>query len=96
MTGLIVRDSAKIQAQDAERTHRKRKSDDAPEVRPLYTMEEMETILKQLRPVPYCDPVDVAPGIKARYAEAGHMLGSASIQLLVDEDGAQKKIVFLR
>ena len=94
MTGLILRDSAKIQAQDAERDNRKRKSPDEKEIEPLYTMEETETILKQLRPVPYCDPVDIAPGIKARYAEAGHMLGSASIQMLVDEDGKHRKVVF--
>jgi metallo-beta-lactamase family protein len=94
MTGLILRDSAKIQAQDAERENRKRKSSQDKEVEPLYTMSETEAILQQLKPVPYCDPVDVAPGIKARYAEAGHMLGSASIQLLVDDNGTQRKIVF--
>ena len=38
--------------------------------------------------------VPVAPGIEAIYVEAGHMLGSASIQLLVNENGAQRKIVF--
>ena len=93
MTGLILRDSAKIQAQDAERYNRKLKPDEK-EVEPLYTVSETEAILQQLRPVPYCDPVEVAPGIKARYAEAGHMLGSASIQLLVDDNGTQRKIVF--
>jgi metallo-beta-lactamase family protein len=38
--------------------------------------------------------VSVAPGIQARFAEAGHMLGSASVQLIIDEDGREKKIVF--
>jgi metallo-beta-lactamase family protein len=44
--------------------------------------------------VPYRKPVDVAPGIKAVWTEAGHMLGSASIQLIVEEDGRQKRVVF--
>jgi len=39
-------------------------------------------------------PVRVAPGIQAVWAEAGHMLGSASIQVVVDEDGRQKRVVF--
>jgi metallo-beta-lactamase family protein len=51
-------------------------------------------MLRCLREVPYKKPVDVAPGIKAVWAEAGHMLGSASIQLTVEEDGRQKHVVF--
>jgi metallo-beta-lactamase family protein len=38
--------------------------------------------------------VPIAPGVKATFAEAGHMLGSASIQLTVEEDGREKKVVF--
>ena len=94
MTGLILRDSAKIQAQDAERQNRKHLRAGEVPVQPLYTMEETEKILTQLRPVPYCDPVTVAPGIQARYVEAGHMLGSASIQLLIEDSGTQRKVVF--
>lgn len=94
MTGLILRDSAKIQAQDAERENRKAVLTGKKLVVPLYTVQETETILQQLKPVPYCDPVSVAPGIQARYVEAGHMLGSASIQLLIEEGGVQKKVVF--
>ncbi len=94
MTGLILRDSAKIQAQDTERHNRKHlKTGEAP-VTPLYTAEDAENILRQLKPAPYNEPVKVAPGVQARFVEAGHMLGSASIQLLVDENGAQRKIVF--
>ena len=52
------------------------------------------SLLKHLREVPYQDPVEVAPGIQARWAESGHMLGSASIQLLVEEGGTTKRVVF--
>jgi len=92
MTGLILRDAAKIQAQDADRHNRKR-PEEAPQV-PLYTAAEVETILRQLKPVPYDEPVPVAPGIRACFAEAGHMLGSTSIKLFIDEAGAQRKVVF--
>ena len=94
MTGLILRDAAKIQMQDAERTNRKQMRADEPPVHPLYTVEDVERILRQLKPVPYHDPVAVAPGIRARFVEAGHMLGSASLQLLVDQDGQQRTVAF--
>ncbi len=44
--------------------------------------------------MPYREPLGVAPGIRARFIEAGHILGSSSIQLLADEDGREKRIVF--
>jgi len=94
MASLIVRDSARIQQGDAQRQTRKNTRMGRPMVEPLYTSEEADAILKQFRDVPYQKPVDVAPGIRAIWAEAGHMLGSASIQLHVREDGKEKRIVF--
>jgi metallo-beta-lactamase family protein len=94
MTGLILRDSARIQAGDAERQNRKRaRAGEAP-LEPLYTPGHAEAVIQRLQPVPYQQPVTVAPGIQAIWAESGHMLGSASIQLLVQEDGKTKRIVF--
>jgi len=94
MTSLILRDSARIQAGDAERRNRKRQRAGEPPQEPLYTSEHAETIIECMRPVPYQQPVTVAPGIQAIWAESGHMLGSASIQLLVEEDGKTKRVVF--
>jgi metallo-beta-lactamase family protein len=94
MAGLILRDSAKIQGQDAERFNRQRlRAGEAPAV-PLYSSADVERTLGLLKPVPYHDPVTVAPGLQARFVEAGHMLGSASIQLLADEGGARRTVVF--
>lgn len=94
MTGLIVRDSARLQVSDNERKNRKRMRAGEPPQEALYTSDDAEKILSQLRPVPYQKPFDVAPGIKAIWTDAGHMLGSASIQLIVDEDGATKRVGF--
>jgi metallo-beta-lactamase family protein len=94
MTGLIVRDSARLQAQDAVRINRKNERAGKPPVTPLYTSEESERILADLREVPYGRPVPVAPGMHAIWAESGHILGSASIQLLVQEDEREKRVVF--
>jgi len=94
MTGLILRDSARLQVADAERHNRKRVRAGEPPVPPLYTPDDAEAILAQLRPVPYQQPSAVAPGIQAIWAESGHMLGSASIQLLIEEGGRTKRVVF--
>jgi metallo-beta-lactamase family protein len=94
MTALILRDSARIQASDAERRNRKRQRAGEPPQEPLYTPEHAETIIQCLKPAPYQQPVPVAPGIQAIWAESGHMLGSASIQLLVQEEGQTRRIVF--
>lgn len=91
---LILRDSARIQASDAERRNRKRQRAGEPPLEPLYTPEHAEAIIQCLKPVPYQQPVTVAPGIQAIWAESGHMLGSASIQLIIEEEGRQKRVVF--
>src|SRR5215470_1230233 len=84
MTGLILRDSARIQAGDAERRNRKRQRAGEPPLQPLYSPQDAEEVIQCLQPVPYLKPIAVAPGVQARWAEAGHMLGSASIQLTVE------------
>ena len=94
MTALILRDSARIQAGDAERQNRKRARAGQPPIEPLYSPQYAEEIIQCLQPVPYGKPVRVAEGIEARFVQAGHMLGSASIQLSVHEDGREKKVVF--
>lgn len=94
MAALIMRDSARLQAGDAERQTRRNARMGKPPARPLYTAQQAETIIGQFRDVPYQTPVDVAPGVQAIWAEAGHMLGSASIQLIVRNDGAEKRVVF--
>lgn len=94
MSSLIMRDSARIQAGDAERRNRKRERAGQPPQPPLYTPDDAEAVIGWFNEVPYQQPVEVAPGIQAIWSEAGHMLGSASIQLLVAEEGQVKRIVF--
>lgn len=94
MTGLILRDSAKIQAQDIERINRKRERAGEAPATPLYTMDEAERTLQLLRPAAYHQEIQVGPGISAFFAEAGHMLGSSSIRLTLEESGRRKAVIF--
>jgi metallo-beta-lactamase family protein len=94
MSALILRDSARIQAGDAERRNRKLQRAGEPPQEPLYSPQDAEEVVQCFEPVPYQEAVSIAPGIQAVWAEAGHMLGSASIQLIVEEDGRRKQVVF--
>ena len=94
MASLIVRDSAHIQTQDIERVNRKRERAGEPPLEPIYTPAQAEQIIERFKPVPYSQAVTVAPGIQAVWHEAGHMLGSASIQLIADDGGKKKCVVF--
>lgn len=94
MTGLILRDSARIQIQDNERVNRRRARAGEPPLEPLYTLAEAEQVLSQLQPAPYGELFEVAPGIRACMLEAGHMLGSACLQLLVEENDRERSLVF--
>lgn len=78
---LILQDTAKLQAQDAARHNRH--NPESP-VEPLYTPEDAQKMRSMAKSVPFHTPIPVADGITARFFEAGHMLGSASIELQID------------
>jgi metallo-beta-lactamase family protein len=84
MTSLILRDAAKVQAQDAERLNRRRQRAGQAPVPPLYGIDEVEAVLARPQPLAYYTPTEIAPGVTARVVEAGHMLGSVSIELCAE------------
>lgn len=91
---ILLKDAAAVQAQDAERFSRHRLRRGGRVARPLYTSLEVGQILPHLAPLPYDDAREVAPGITARFVDAGHILGSASLELTVTESGgAEPKVV---
>jgi metallo-beta-lactamase family protein len=94
LAGLILRDAAKIQDADLQRFNRRRQREGRPPLGPLYSAQDVESIVGRFRIVGYDKAVVVAPGIEARWTETGHLLGSASIQLRVEESGRVKTIVF--
>jgi metallo-beta-lactamase family protein len=94
MSTLIIKDSAKIQAQDAQRKNRRLEREGKPPIEPLYDLAEAQQIISQMRAVPYSEAFPVAEGIQATWAEAGHMLGSASVKLTLQEDGREKSVIF--
>lgn len=94
VVGLILHDSVKVQTLDLQRENRRRQRKGQPLVQPLYAAEDVEKILKLLTPIPYNEPVEILPGISMRAHEAGHILGSVSLELTVTEVGKKKVVVF--
>jgi metallo-beta-lactamase family protein len=94
LADLIVRDSANLQKTDAVRESRRRARQGRPPVEPLYTVEDAERVRPLCKELPYDQPVAVAPGVTVRAVEAGHMLGSASIEMTIEEDGKKRVVVF--
>jgi metallo-beta-lactamase family protein len=93
MAALILRDSAHLQQQDAERHNRKLQRAGRPTIEPIYAPQHVEQVLGLMKPVPYNQPIKVAPGVTAQYFEAGHMLGSTSIQVTATGSDGQPKVI---
>ena len=91
---IMLRDSAHIQMFEAEWRNRKGRRQGKPEFVPAYTMEDAMGVLRNFVPCPYEKAVIPAEGISVRFVDAGHLLGSASIEVAITEDGVRKTIVF--
>jgi metallo-beta-lactamase family protein len=78
---FMLFDSAKIQEQNTERENRKRQRRGEAPVEPLYEDQHVETALKLVRTVEYDNWIEPRAGVKARFLNAGHILGSASVEV---------------
>jgi metallo-beta-lactamase family protein len=94
LTDILLRDTATLQENDATRENATRALNGQPPIKPLFGLEEVGALVKLLRLVSYDTPTEVAPGIRARYVDSGHILGAASIEVTVREGAAEKVIVF--
>lgn len=96
---ILLRDSAHIQEHDAERLNRRRKSRGRRVAEPLYTATEVGQLMQRFSASPYEESVEVAPGVSVRYHDAGHILGSAWVEMDIEEADAdgkpvRRKVVF--
>ena len=91
---VMLKDSAFIHEKDAEMQSRKNLRGGKPIVEPLYTMKDAEATLKLVKPILYNKLVEINPEMEICFNDAGHILGSAIIELWATEGENTSKIVF--
>ena len=91
---IMLKDSAHIQISEAEYQTRKARRAGQPDVQPLYDLEDVEGLLRLLRPCPYGEQIQVSEGVIIRFTDVGHLLGSACIEAWLTEGETEKKIIF--
>ena len=94
LCALMLPDSGHIQEMEIEWRNRKRLRKGEKELPPLYTAEDAVRSLEIFEPVQYDEIIEITPDIHVRFNDAGHMLGSSSIEIWIKEDGKETKVVF--
>ena len=95
LCSIMLRDCAHIQMQEADWHNRKAKrSSSIQTAEPVYTMEDADGAIKCIVPCLYDHKMELCEGIDIRFSDVGHLLGSASIEIWITENGESRKIVF--
>lgn len=94
LMSIMLQDSAHIQEMDAQWKNQKGKRAGRPPVEPLYTVADAAQVPEHLVTVEYGQIIELCEGVKIRFVDAGHLLGSASVEMWLEEDGVEKKVVF--
>lgn len=97
IAGIVLLDSARIQAEDIkykQKRHKKENRKSPHPYEPLYTEEDVEATKALFKPLDYESELDVADGVKAEFFNAGHIFGSGMIRVTTDVDGEKRSILF--
>ena len=94
LCSIMLRDSAHIQEFEAEWRNRKARRAGKPEVLPLYDTNDANGVIPHFISCDYRTKVDVCEDLTVRFIDAGHLLGSSSIEIWIKEEGISKKLVF--
>jgi metallo-beta-lactamase family protein len=91
---VMLKDSAFIQEKDTEFINKKNRKKHLPPIEPLYTEDDVDDLLPLLEGRDYSTEFDVIDGIRCRYEDAGHILGSASVALALRENSTTRTLAF--
>jgi metallo-beta-lactamase family protein len=91
LCAIMLADAAHIQEEDARFLNKRRRGKGDPQIEPLYTGDDAVQAVRQMQSSPYGRWFKVAHGVHARYFDAGHMLGSAGIEVEINEDDRPRK-----
>lgn len=91
---IMLADSAYLQVQDVAYVNKRRIRQGKNPFEPLYEPDDVPPAIEAFHPLPYKQPMEVAPGVALTFYDAGHILGSAFVQLDVQEDGSRRRLFF--
>ena len=94
LTEILWDDSVRLMREDAEWQSAKNARRGLPSVEPIYGQEDADAAKKLFEPVNYDDRIEIVPGVSVRFRDAGHILGSSIIEMLLSEEGKVVRIVF--
>lgn len=94
LCAIMLADSGHIQQMEAEWQNRKRTRAGKPPVEPIYTVQDAEACLRFFSTCEYNQTRELAPGLSVRFRDAGHLLGSASLEVFATEEGNARTLVF--
>ena len=94
LSRIMLLDAAALAERDAVIETRKRQRQARTAVEPLYTRAEAEAAVRQFRALDYDSEQDILPGVRLRLRDAGHILGSAIVELWLTEGTTTRKLVF--
>ncbi len=94
LCSIMLRDSAHIQVKDAEFVNKHPRRRGPRNREPLYTLEDAEAAIELFQGHPYDQPVPVCEGVTVTFRDAGHILGSAILELDLQEKGVRRRLVF--
>lgn len=90
LCSIMLLDSAHIQERDAEWLSKKHQQF----VAPIYADEDVRVIMRHFVTIPYDMSMDVAPGVRVTFKDAGHVLGSSMVLVEYEENGKERKLIF--
>lgn len=95
LCSIMLPDSGHIQEMEVHQLNRRNIQRGRKEVEAIYTAEDAQACLTQFRPVSYCEWIQITDTVRARFWNAGHLLGSASVEVEISENGSPKDMTRL-
>lgn len=92
LAALLLKDAAHLQEEDS--LHPQKESTGRPEREPMYTSEDVDPVLRLMKPMPRLGGFEIDAVFHIVSYDAGHIVGSSSLELTIRENGAKKVVVF--
>ena len=91
---LLLKDAAHLEMMDTQWENKRRQRAGKRLIEPLYTLDDVGQVLSQRISTPYGEDTEVLPGVRLRFHDAGHIIGAAIVELVLESSGKSRTLVF--